>query len=176
MNLAEPTRASSAARHGWWAPTSRPGTGGNRFNHEPKRDRKLLLHRVQIDQLLGKTKAKGLTAGAAQLYIDDRGRAKVELGLARGKQLHDRRHDIAERDARRDMERQLADVQRGALNPRRSNRRSSGIVDVVGMRGLDRAGSPENASRGCRQASLIRRQNEVTGNRQPALAIRCLRQ
>ena len=48
-----------------------------------------------------------------RLYIDDRGRAKVELGLARGKQLHDRRRDIAERDARRDMERQLAEVSRG---------------------------------------------------------------
>jgi SsrA-binding protein len=47
------------------------------------------------------------------LYIDDRGRAKVELGIARGKQLHDRRRDIAERDARRDMQRELADAQRG---------------------------------------------------------------
>ena len=55
-----------------------------------------------------------------RLYINDRGRAKVELGLARGKQLHDRRRDIAERDAKRDMERQLADAQRGALNRRRT--------------------------------------------------------
>jgi SsrA-binding protein len=87
--------------------------GGNRYNHEPRRDRKLLLHRVQIDQLLGKTKAKGLTLVPLRLYISDRGRAKIELGLARGKQLHDRRRDIANRDARRDMERQLADVTRG---------------------------------------------------------------
>ena len=86
---------------------------GNRYNHEPRRDRKLLLHRTQIDQLLGKTKAKGLTIVPLRLYINDRGRAKVELGLARGKQLHDRRRDIADRDARRDMERELADVQRG---------------------------------------------------------------
>ena len=48
-----------------------------------------------------------------RLYLNDKGRAKVELGLARGKQLHDRRRDIAERDARRDVERQLADAQRG---------------------------------------------------------------
>ena len=90
-----------------------PWAGGNRNNHEPRRDRKLLLHRVQIDQLLGKTKAKGLTLIPLRLYITDRGRAKLELALARGKQLHDRRRDIADRDARRDMERQLADVTRG---------------------------------------------------------------
>jgi len=90
-----------------------PFEQGNRYNHEPRRDRKLLLHRVQIDQLLGKTRAKGLTLVPLRLYISDRGRAKIELGLAKGKQLHDRRRDIADRDARRDMERQLADVTRG---------------------------------------------------------------
>src|SRR6478735_12220079 len=90
-----------------------PWAGGNRNNHEPRRDRKLLLHRVQIDQLLGKTRAKGLTLVPLRLYISDRGRAKIELGLAKGKQHHDRRRDIADRDARRDMERQLADVTRG---------------------------------------------------------------
>ena len=76
-------------------------------------DRKLLLHRVQIDQLLGTTRAKGLTIVPLRLYINDRGRAKVELGLGRGKQLHDKRRDIADRDARRDMERELADAHRG---------------------------------------------------------------
>jgi SsrA-binding protein len=89
-----------------------PWESGNRWNHEPRRDRKLLLHRVQIDQLLGRTKAKGLTLVPLRLYLS-RGRAKVELGLARGKQLHDRRRDIAERDARRDMQRELADAHRG---------------------------------------------------------------
>jgi SsrA-binding protein len=79
-----------------------------RFNHEPKRDRKLLLHRSEIDQLLGKTKAKGLTLIPLRLYISDRGKAKVELGLGRGKQLYDRRREIAARDAKRDMERELA--------------------------------------------------------------------
>jgi SsrA-binding protein len=90
-----------------------PWEGGNRWNHEARRDRKLLLHRVQIDQLLGRTRAKGLTLVPLRIYLTNRGRAKLELGLARGKQLHDRRRDIAERDARRDMQRELADAHRG---------------------------------------------------------------
>jgi SsrA-binding protein len=90
-----------------------PFEQGNRYNHEPRRDRKLLLHRAEIDQLMGRAAAKGLTVVPLRLYINDRGRAKVELGLAKGKQLHDRRRDIADRDSRRDMERELADVQRG---------------------------------------------------------------
>ena len=89
-----------------------PWEGGNRWNHEPKRDRKLLLHRAQIDQLLGKTKSKGLTLVPLRLYIDDRGKAKLELGLGKGKQLHDRRRDIAARDARRELERDLAEATR----------------------------------------------------------------
>jgi SsrA-binding protein len=89
-----------------------PWEGGNRLNHEPKRDRKLLLHRNQIDELLGKTKAKGLTLVPLRLYISDRGKAKVELGLGRGKQLHDRRREIAAREAKREMERELADAHR----------------------------------------------------------------
>jgi SsrA-binding protein len=89
-----------------------PWEGGNRFNHEPKRDRKLLLHRAEIDELLGKTKSKGLTIVPLRLYIDTRGKAKLELGLGKGKQLHDRRRDIAARDARRDMERELAEASR----------------------------------------------------------------
>ena len=76
-----------------------PFEGGNRYNHEPKRTRKLLLHRSEIDELLGKTKAKGQTVIPLRLYINEKGRAKIELGLARGKQLHDRRRDIADRDA-----------------------------------------------------------------------------
>lgn len=88
-------------------------SSGVKFNHVPRRDRKLLLHRVQIDQLLGKTKSKGLTLVALSVYIDDRGKAKVQLGLARGKQLHDRRQEIAAKDHRRDMERQLAELHSG---------------------------------------------------------------
>ncbi len=90
-----------------------PWEHGNRYNHEPKRNRKLLLHRDQIDELLGRTKSKGLTLVPLRMYITDRGHAKVELGLARGKQLHDRRRDSAARDARRDIERALADADRG---------------------------------------------------------------
>jgi SsrA-binding protein len=83
-----------------------------RFNHEPKRARKLLLHRHEIDELLGKTKAKGLTIVPLSIYINDRGIAKVQLGLARGKQTWDRRREIADRDAKRDMARQVADARR----------------------------------------------------------------
>lgn len=90
-----------------------PFAGGNRLNHEAKRARKLLLHRDEIDELLGKTKTKGLTIVPLRLFIDGRGHAKLEIGLGRGKQLHDRRRDIAERDARRDLARAMADTARG---------------------------------------------------------------
>jgi SsrA-binding protein len=90
-----------------------PFEQGNRYNHEPMRTRKLLLRRSEIDELLGKTKSKGLTIVPLRLYINDKGRAKLELGLARGKQQHDRRHEIADRDSRRDIARELADAQRG---------------------------------------------------------------
>jgi SsrA-binding protein len=90
-----------------------PYEAGNRYNHEPRRDRKLLLHRSEIDQLMGRASAKGLTVVPLRLYITGKGRAKVELGLARGKQLHDKRRSIAERDMRRDVEREMADAQRG---------------------------------------------------------------
>ena len=90
-----------------------PWERASRENHEPKRDRKLLLHRSQIDKLLGQTKAKGLTLVPLKLYITARGKAKLELGLGRGKQLFDRRREIQTRDAKRDIERELADAGRG---------------------------------------------------------------
>jgi len=90
-----------------------PFAQANRWNHEPKRLRKLLLHRDEIDELKGRMGAKGLTLVPLRLYITGRGRAKLELGLARGKQLHDRRRDIAEREARREVARELADARRG---------------------------------------------------------------
>jgi SsrA-binding protein len=90
-----------------------PWETGNRSNHETKRTRKLLLHRAQITQLLTKTKQKGQTMVPLRLYVTGRGRCKVEVALARGKQLHDRRRDIADRDSRRDVAREMADVQRG---------------------------------------------------------------
>ena len=89
-----------------------PWEGGNRLNHEPKRDRKLLLHRGQIDHLLGKTKAKGLTLIPLKIYITERGKAKLEHRLGKRKQLYDRRREIAARDARREVERELADAGR----------------------------------------------------------------
>lgn len=89
-----------------------PFEQGNRYNHDPKRSRKLLLHRREIDELLGRAQQKGQTIVPLRLYLS-RGKAKVELGLARGKQLHDRRRDIADRESKRDIERQLADAQRG---------------------------------------------------------------
>jgi SsrA-binding protein len=86
--------------------------GASRENHQPRRDRKLLLHRTQIDQLAGKTQAKGLTLVPLKIYVT-RGHAKVELGLGRGKKQYDRRRDIAARDARRAMDQAVADATRG---------------------------------------------------------------
>jgi SsrA-binding protein len=83
-----------------------------RFNHEPKRARKLLLHRAEIDQLLGKTKAKGLTLVPLEIYITDPGKAKLRLGLARGKQTWDRRREIADRESKRDLARAVAESRR----------------------------------------------------------------
>jgi SsrA-binding protein len=79
---------------------------GNIQNHDPDRERKLLLHRRQIDSLLGKVRERGLTLVPTRLYFKD-GRAKVELALARGKETRDKRRDIAERDVRRQIERAL---------------------------------------------------------------------
>ena len=90
-----------------------PWSGGNRWNHEPMRDRKLLLRRAQIDQLVGRTKAKGLTMVPLSMYFNDRGKAKVQIGLVRGKKSYDRRRDIAARQAKRDMDREVADALRG---------------------------------------------------------------
>ncbi|HLA16784.1 MAG TPA: SsrA-binding protein SmpB [Candidatus Limnocylindrales bacterium] len=87
-----------------------PWPGADRENHEPRRDRKLLLHRREIDVLLGRTRAKGLTLVPLRLYLTSRGLAKLELGLGRGKKLHDKRRAIAEREMRRDVERALADA------------------------------------------------------------------
>jgi SsrA-binding protein len=81
-----------------------PYEQGNRNNHEPTRTRKLLLHRDQIAELVGRTQAKGFTLVPLKLYIRD-GMAKLELGVARGRKAYDKRRVIAERDARRELER-----------------------------------------------------------------------
>jgi SsrA-binding protein len=79
---------------------------GGFFQHDPLRPRKLLLHRREIDSLQGELGQKGLTLVPLRLYLK-RGRAKVELGLAKGKKLYDKREALAERDARRDIDRAL---------------------------------------------------------------------
>jgi SsrA-binding protein len=76
------------------------------LGHQPDRDRKLLLHRREIDSLSGKVREKGLTLVPTRMYFKD-GRAKVEIALARGRERADKRRLVAERDARRDMERAL---------------------------------------------------------------------
>jgi SsrA-binding protein len=79
---------------------------GNSANHDPARDRKLLLHRREIDSLLGKVREKGQTIVPTRVYFKD-GKVKVELALARGKEKGDKRRDLVERDAKRQMERAL---------------------------------------------------------------------
>jgi SsrA-binding protein len=81
-------------------------TQGTWTNHEPRRTRKLLLHRKEIDRLADSTRERGLTLIPLSLYFKD-GRAKVELALARGKRTYDKRHALAERDAAREVDRAL---------------------------------------------------------------------
>jgi len=78
-----------------------------RANHEVTRTRKLLLHRRELDRLLGKLREKGFTLVPLRLYFNARGRAKVELGLAHGKRQYDKRQTIKEREARRETERAM---------------------------------------------------------------------
>ena len=79
---------------------------GNRYNHDPTRSRKLLLHRREIEQLVSRVETKGLTLVPLKLYLKG-GRAKIELGLCRGKKLYDKRDAIAERDVKREIERAI---------------------------------------------------------------------
>ena len=84
---------------------------GSDANHDPERKRKLLLHRREIGRLLGKVAERGLTLVPLRLYFKE-GRAKIELGLARGKKLHDKRATIRERDERREVAKEARDRQR----------------------------------------------------------------
>lgn len=81
---------------------------GNRFNHERKRPRKLLLHRRQINTLIGAIRREGRTVVPLQVYFNERGRAKIEIALVTGKQAHDKRQAIKERDWKRQRARLLA--------------------------------------------------------------------
>lgn len=78
---------------------------GNRFNHEPRRPRKLLLHKKQVNKLIGRLKTKGVTLVPLSLYFNSRGLAKMKLGLATGKKLHEKRDAIKQRDWQRDKAR-----------------------------------------------------------------------
>ena len=79
----------------------------NRFNHEPKRPRKLLLHQRQINKLIGAVEREGMTVVPLKIYFNDKGRAKVEIALAKGKKLHDKRASEKERDWSRERARLL---------------------------------------------------------------------
>jgi SsrA-binding protein len=85
---------------------------GNRFNHEPTRARKLLMHKQEIIRLFSKVREQGLTLVPLQMYFDERGRVKVELALAKGKKLYDKRDDMAKKDAAREVDRVMRDRQR----------------------------------------------------------------
>ena len=86
-----------------------PYKQAHRFNHEPRRPRKLLLHRKQIDRLIGAVQRDGQTIIPLKLYLNDAGKAKLEIALAKGKKLHDKREATAERDWQRDKARLLRD-------------------------------------------------------------------
>ena len=88
-----------------------PYAPASRENHEPERPRKLLMHRREIERLIGKTREKGLTLIPTRLYFRD-GRVKVEIALAKGKDRFDKRETIKARESKRDMDRALRDAHR----------------------------------------------------------------
>ena len=81
--------------------------GANRFNHEPKRQRKILLHKRQINKLAGKIKQKGFSLLPLIIYSNERGFIKVKIGLAKGKKLYDKRASLKEKDLKRNMQREM---------------------------------------------------------------------
>jgi SsrA-binding protein len=86
-----------------------PYAQANRFNHEPRRPRKLLLHRKEINRLIGAVQRDGRTIVPTRLYWNDKGMAKLELAVAKGKKAHDKRETVAERDWQRDKARLMKD-------------------------------------------------------------------
>lgn len=84
-----------------------PYEQGNRFNVDPLRPRKLLLHRAEIRKLIGYTTQKGLTIVPLSMFLNEKGFAKLDIGVARGKKLYDKREDIAKKDAARRMEKEM---------------------------------------------------------------------
>jgi SsrA-binding protein len=89
-----------------------PYSKGNRANHDPTRKRKLLMHDREIRRLIGRVQEKGFTLVPLRLYFNDAGKVKVELGLAKGKKEIDKRRQIAERDAERDLRREMKERER----------------------------------------------------------------
>ena len=152
-----------------------PWPGGNRFNHEPRRDRKLLLHRVQIDQLEGRVKAKGLTLVPLSIYLDDRGRRQGRAGRSRaasscttGGATSPSATLAGTWSARWLTSSAVAERRRRWPGTEQAFEcYTHGPGDAWSRQGLN----PGEREPRCRQASLNRRQNEVTGNRQPALAL-----
>ena len=89
-----------------------PYSHGNYANHAPVRPRKLLLHKREIERLMGKVQEKGLTLVPTRIYLKG-GRIKCEIGLAKGKHLHDKREDIKKREAKREIDRAIKDSRQG---------------------------------------------------------------
>jgi len=83
-----------------------PYSCGNIYNHEPKRDRKLLMHRFEISRIFGKVKERGYTLVPLKIYFNEKNKVKVEIGLAKGKTTVDKRHDIKAKDEKRINERE----------------------------------------------------------------------
>ena len=84
-----------------------PYANANRFNHEPRRRRKLLLHRAEIKKLYGKMRERGQSFVPLKMYFNEKGKVKVLVALAKGKKTHDKRDDLRKRDQQRDTEREL---------------------------------------------------------------------
>jgi len=89
-----------------------PYEQGNRFNQEPMRPKKLLLHKVEIRKINQKLMQDGLTLIPVQVYLNPKGKLKMEIAIARGKKLYDKREDIAKRDAKRNMDREFKNRQK----------------------------------------------------------------
>ncbi len=89
-----------------------PYSHTSQVDQDPRRDRKLLLHKREIQKLIGRVQEKGLTLVPLKLYFNSRGLAKIELALAKGKKTYDKRRDIAARDAKRDLDREMKDHNR----------------------------------------------------------------
>ncbi len=86
-----------------------PYEPGNRYNQDPRRSRKLLMHKQEIKRLIGKVTQRGFTLVPLRVYFGERGYAKVEIALAKGKKQYDRREAIKERDLKRELEREMKD-------------------------------------------------------------------